>query len=52
MAIFNLIQVQMHWMIDDRLWLITDLIFKLICKFTLRAEERKRLVGNSREERM
>lgn len=51
-AILNLIQVQMHRMIHDRLWLITDLIFKLICKFTLRAEERKRLVGNSREERM
>lgn len=38
-AILNLIQVQMHWTIQDRLWLITDLIFKLICKFPLRAEE-------------
>lgn len=38
-ATLNLIQVQMHWMIRDRLWLITDIIFKLICKFPLTAEE-------------
>lgn len=41
----------MHWMIHDRLWLITDLIFKLICKFLFRAEELKKRVGDSWEER-
>lgn len=41
----------MHWMIHDRLWLITDLVFKLLCKFVFRAEELKKLVGDSWEEK-
>lgn len=40
----------MRWLIHDRLWLITDLIFKLICKFPLGGGEGKRVGGGSRRE--